>query len=358
MIDGMKVGFPVLAVLIFVGLTSINWTPEDAGIRLSDPAVANMHGTVVTPVPDRAIPRGRNVLWCATFQMAWDKAASHLGRPLRMKPGSALVDSLNANPFDRRWLDEESVSTVGGYADEELYKQIDQNVRAKTGRKSKLLDRIRSESQPGDLVFHALLVKNLEFETPFAKLGIWKIGKRKVAWFGFTPSQEKTVALRRQVRVHHYTSKDDFVIELLNRNPEDHLLLTKLPKTPATSSELANHTLHRISPNSPEAGASDLLGVPHIVAEESVEFSELHGKTVVGKPHFVRAALQTIDFRMDEKGVKLKSEASLSFGCSAAPQIDPRLMILDPPFGIVMVRKGSPKPYFTAWIANADLLDE
>jgi hypothetical protein len=134
------------------------------------------------------------------------------------------------------------------------------------------------------------------------------------------------------------------------------LLLTKLPKAPPTSAELANHTLRRIFNASPEAGANDLLGVPHIVAEESVEFSELCGRTVVGKPHFVRSALQTIDFRMDEKGVKLKSEASLSFGCSASPRIDPRLMILDPPFGIVMLRRGSPKPYFTAWIGNADLL--
>jgi len=322
MIDGMKAGFPLLGLVIFVGMTSVSWTPEEAGIRLSDPEVADMHGTVVTPVPDRALPRGRNVLWCATLQMAWDQAASNIGRPLRLKPGSALVDSLNANPFDRRWLDEESVFTAGGNADEDLFKQIDKNVRAKTGRKSKLLNRIRKESKPGDLLFHALLVKNLEFETPFAKLGIWMIGNRKVSWFGFTPSQEETAPLRRQVRVHHYTSKDDFVIELLTRNPNDQLLFTKLPKPPSTSSELGNKTLGMISATSPEAGAKDLLGVPHVVAEESAEFSELSGKTVVGKPYFVRSALQTIDFRMDEKGVKLKSESSISFGCSVAERIE------------------------------------
>ena len=66
--------------------------------------------------------------------------------------------------------------------------------------------------------------------------------------------------------------------------------------------------------------------------------------------------MQTIDFRMDEKGVKLRSEASISFGCSAQPQVIPRLMILDPPFAIMIKRKDAPQPYFVTWIANADLL--
>ncbi|MCX6866084.1 MAG: hypothetical protein NTV46_07670 [Verrucomicrobia bacterium] len=41
---------------------------------------------------------------------------------------------------------------------------------------------------------------------------------------------------------------------------------------------------------------------------------------------------------------------------SAAPQVQPRLLVLDPPFALVMKRKGAPKPYFVAWFANADLL--
>jgi hypothetical protein len=36
--------------------------------------------------------------------------------------------------------------------------------------------------------------------------------------------------------------------------------------------------------------------------------------------------------------------------------MEPRLMILDPPFAMVMKRENAPQPYFVAWIANADLL--
>ena len=59
---------------------------------------------------------------------------------------------------------------------------------------------------------------------------------------------------------------------------------------------------------------------------------------------------------MDEAGVKLHSEAALSFGCSVqAPRV-PRVMILKPPFVLLMKRRNAPEPYFVAWFANADLL--
>ena len=32
------------------------------------------------------------------------------------------------------------------------------------------------------------------------------------------------------------------------------------------------------------------------------------------------------------------------------------LLVLDPPFALVMKRKDAPQPYFVAWFANADLL--
>ena len=71
---------------------------------------------------------------------------------------------------------------------------------------------------------------------------------------------------------------------------------------------------------------------------------------------YVAQALQLIEFRMDETGGKLHSEAAISFGCSAAPQVRPRYLILDPPFALLMKRANAPRPYFVAWFANADLL--
>ena len=347
---------PLLALVVFTGMTSVNWSPDEAGIQLSDPKVLDHHGTTVVPVMDGAMPKGRNVLWCATFQMAWDAAVADFGAPIRLQPASKLAVALNRDSFDRRWVDEASVFITEGRVDENVLSEIEEGVRKLTGRKSKLANQLKKNSRPDDLVFFACLKKDLQFPQPFGKLGTWNLGKRRVPWFGYTPEQEGTGPLHRQVRVHHYGAKDDFVIELLGKTTGDQLLLAKLPKPPKTPGEVRRNVLNHLRADAPHSGPSDLLAVPNVVAEESAEFSELAGRTVAGSGLILRKALQTIDFRMDEKGVKLRSEAALSFGCSAQAPIERRLMILDPPFAIVMKRKGAPHPYFVAWMANADLL--
>jgi len=353
MVGTMNVRFPLLAMVIFLGLTSVNWTPGEVGI---DPAAANGHGTIMVAVLDEPVPREKNVLWCATFQMAWDAAANRLGRPLMLEPACQLADALNRSPFDRKWVDEDSVFTAEGKVDEGVIAKIDAGVRAKTGRASKLTGRLEQASAPGDLVFFAMLHKNLEFVKPFGKLGTWALGGHRVPWFGFTPEQKNTGPLHQQVRVHHYAANNDFVIELLSKETGDQLLLAKLPAPPATPGGLSRSILQHLQANPPVAEPNDLLAVPNVVAEETTEFTQLEGRKVSGKMWVLRQALQTIDFRMDETGVKLDSEAAISFACSAAVPVRPRLMVLDPPFAVVMKRANAAQPYFVAWLANADLL--
>jgi serine protease inhibitor len=68
-------------------------------------------------------------------------------------------------------------------------------------------------------------------------------------------------------------------------------------------------------------------------------------------------ALQNIRFQMDEKGVRLQSEAHMSFGCSAPYNPRPKHeMIFDKPFLIMMMRKDATLPYFALWVANPELL--
>jgi hypothetical protein len=351
----MRKGFPLLALGAFLGLTCVGWSPEQAGIHLTDPEVVNHHGTVVSPVLDEPLPRGKNVLWCATFQMAWDAASRHFGGPLRLQPASQTAASLNRSAFNPQWIDGESVFHASGTVGDGVLDRIDQGARAMR-HPSKLLGDLRKISKADDLVFYALLVKDLEFDKPFAKLGMWKVGRRAVPWFGFTPDQRDTGDLLQQVAVHHYAARNDFVIELRSKQAGDQLLLAKLPQPPATPAAASAAVLKRLRADAPCAAGADLLAVPNLVADEKVSFPGLEGRTVSGTGRFVRGAMQTIDFRMDEKGVKLRSEAALSFGCSAQHRVEPRLMILDPPFALVMKRANAPQPYFVAWIANADLL--
>jgi hypothetical protein len=350
----MKRSFPWFALAVFLGFTCAAWSPGDAGIGLSDPEAVKHHGTVVRPVADEPLTDSRNVLWCATFQMAWDAAAASQGGKLDLRPASRAADSLNRGRFDLRWIDAESIHIAGGSVGDGVLDRI-AGADRKRGGPSRLLGKLRKESAADDLVFYASLHKDIGFPTPFAKLGSWKAGERKVAWFGFRPDQEETGPLLAQVAVHHHAARTDFVVELKSQSGGDRLLLAKLPRKPATLEAAARAVIGKVRKDAPNAGAHDLLAVPQVVADEEVSFSEFEGRTLPGG-RFVRSASQTINFRMDEKGAKLRSEAQVSLGCSAHPHIDPRLMILDPPFVIVMMAKDAPKPYFIGWMANADLL--
>lgn len=348
----MKAKFPLLALVIFIGMTSLNWSPEDAGIALPAQAVLDQHGTTVGAALDEPLPAGQNFLWCATFQMAWDAVCATRGGPIQLQPASKLADSLNKHPFDLRWIDESSVFNTSGVVGDGIISKI----REQKDSPSRLLDQLAKSSAADDLVFYASLEKDLKFPIPFAKLGNWKLGRRAVPWFGFTPNLENREPLLNQVRVHHYQAKNDFLIELATTGGGDQLLLAKLPQTPKTPRHISQIMLKNLRANPPHALGRDLLAVPNVVADESAHFTQLEGRRVTGTGMFLRLALQTIDFRMDEKGAKLRSEAAVSFGCSAAPHIDPRLMVLDPPFALILKRKEAPQAYFIAWFANADLL--
>jgi hypothetical protein len=348
--------YRLVGLIVFIGLTSINWSPQELRLQIGELEAIKGSGTQIVGDVNEALPAGKNVLWCATLQMAWDAAGAQLGRPLQLEPKSPLAGALNKRPFNLKWIDPPSVVVAQGTIGDGVLGEIDAKAKAKTGKPSKLLAQLKKDSAPSDLIFYALLQKNMEFAKPFGKLGSWDVGGRSVPWFGFAPDQQGTAALLDQTRVHHYGTKDDFVVELLTTESGDQLILAKLPTAPKSTEEISCSILARLQATPPRAAGNDLLAVPNIVAEELTTFPQLENHRVAGSHMFVRRAIQSIDFRMDEKGVKLSSEAAISFGCSASPQVIPRLLVLSPPFALIMKRKDAPEPYFIAWFANADLL--
>jgi len=70
----MKHGFPILAMVLFVAATSVNWAPNAEELKWLQAPAVNGHGTTLTAVLDTPVPEDKNLLWCATLQMAWDRA--------------------------------------------------------------------------------------------------------------------------------------------------------------------------------------------------------------------------------------------------------------------------------------------
>jgi len=96
------------------------------------------------------------------------------------------------------------------------------------------------------------------------------------------------------------------------------------------------------------------LYIPILDFELFRDYQELGGhplKTANGKLHQQKlAAMQSIRFRLDERGAILKSE-----GWASAGKL-PRAYIFNKPFLILLKRRDAENPYFAMWVGNAELM--
>ncbi|MBN8457888.1 MAG: hypothetical protein J0M04_08620 [Verrucomicrobia bacterium] len=351
----MKNVLRVLGIGLFIGLTGVNWSPDGRDGGGGDGVPAG--GTRLTPVTSAPVEKRGNLIWCATFQMAWDRAKKDFGKPIMLEPASKLADDLNLHPFDPAWVDDKAVFVTGGSAKAGVEQEIAAGMKRLGAGDSELMKDMAPRLMPGDLVFFAALKKDLAFPRPFGRLGNWKLAGTSVPCFGFSPEHAGADKLREQVKVHHYGGENDFVIELLTKDAAEQLVLARLPERPSTLDSALTATRKHLRDDAPDARWDDLVVIPNMCLAAKSRFSELEGKRVRGNGKTLTQAMQLVDFRMDEQGVRLRSEAAVSFGCAAQPaRVEPRRIVVKPPFVIMMKRRAAPQPYFAAWVANGEPL--
>ena len=93
----------------------------------------------------------------------------------------------------------------------------------------------------------------------------------------------------------------------------------------------------------------DELKIPNINMFEEKVFEELTNRRVMGTNLVINQAMETIKFDMNNRGVKLKSEAAMTVMTTALlppEELVPRLFYFDDTFVIFLKEKGKKKPYF------------
>lgn len=103
---------------------------------------------------------------------------------------------------------------------------------------------------PVDLLAYAFLFKSMEFATPFFNLDecdfIASEGYvTSIKTFGYHPARnDGDQDLLQQITIHHYGSRDEFVIELRTKMAQDHLIFARIP--PAATLEDKRISSHKI----------------------------------------------------------------------------------------------------------------
>jgi hypothetical protein len=332
---------------------------EKAGLPALQADAKDLKHTIITPHLKQVIPKDTNVLWCNTFQLAWNEFCDLAGGPIKMDDAPDMVSILNGRKASKNDLDEASYLAIAGLHSEGVYEKIQKQLQDKFKGQAdpRLFDELRKLG--GGWVTYAYLFKQLPFRWAFTRFhGELEFSGKQVESFGIWQllnDQKDEVKMATQVAILDYQSREDFIIELETRERNDRLILAKLsPKETLEETIKAIET--RIAGKKPTR-MEELtdLKVPVLNFDLKREYSELYPKIIhtgnhkLGDTAFAYAA-QYIRFRLDETGAILQSEAG---GALSAGE---KNLIFDGPFLILLKRREAKNPYFALWVGNAELL--
>ncbi|GEM_PF-605545 len=332
-------------------------------------------GTIVTPHMEVPIDPNTNVMWCSTFQLAWNEMCTLAGGPLQIVNAPPMVGVLNKRTATRADLDEASYLAMAGVGPATIEKINKELARKFPGTPlARVPADIARNVGEGYWIAYSCLLKDLLFDEPFERSSLpMRFVDANVVTFGVTPYEGDDVPspddaaeakkagpnsqlqhrakLNAQVLIHDFKDSNDFIVELLTKSKDDRLILAKV-KPGSTLSETIDMVLKRVGSSKPANMANeDSLKVPIINVDISKRYEQLIGKTLVQARMPILEALQVIRFRLDEKGAQLMSLAFMSVGSAC-----PHWMEFDKPYLVLLQRKDAKHPYFAMWVANPGLM--
>ena len=121
--------------------------------------------TVIIPTLDSHIPAGSNVVWCSSFQLAWNKLKEDvIGEPLQIKGAEQVSASLNTAKTSSTDIPRDSCYATAGFVKDGIVRDI----------QAEMNQRFPFEAKPqfGTLsadfiVAYAYLWANIKFTIPY-----------------------------------------------------------------------------------------------------------------------------------------------------------------------------------------------
>ncbi len=299
-----------------------------------------------------------NSAWCGTFNLIWNDLKNELAKTdIVFTPQTKVVENLNKTTFNTSHLSEDSYYKIYGRPSLELKSKIEKDIKEKFNEKSNILEDFNWQNDGLDRYFlYAMLKKEFEFENEFTELKLQDFGKYKnVKYFGIDEKTDKIV--RNQVKVLYYNSKDDFAIKLLTKN-NDEVIISK-GEDKDNFYEMYQEIITRSKNYDGETYFlnNDKLKIPCISFNLKEQIKEVENKSFKfdnGREYTIEKALQTIEFSLDKKGGKVKSEAGMMVKDNSIV-IDsniPREFYVDDTFSIFLIEKEKKLPYLAAKISD------
>lgn len=369
----LALGVLLLILLPICGCRRGSEARRSTGAPALDVNSTNLLRTRVVATLDAPLQPGTNLIWCASFQLAWKEFATALKEKQPVVEGAeALCGQLNATPDPRPFLPNASYYAAAGNVADGIVTHIQQKMRQK----------FPSAPVPDfgllghdDLVAYGYLEAGVRFAIPYfdskqhvdftdstgAKVPIKTFGIRKQDDYAY-------YSLRHQAEVlfgkdHGFPGgSSEFAVDVCKESPEIQIVVASVePAGTLAGTLLKIDQLTMARPRDKTAhhdyyhdfGPNDTLLIPEMNWRILHHFAELEGHLLAnssrqGQPMVM--AVQGITLRLDRGGASLSSEARILVAPISTP------FEFTKPFLVILKKRGAEQPFFVAWIDNAELL--
>ena len=359
-------------IFAYSGCSSDKDTIHEPPLEMTyDGNSTDLKQTVILPTLDTPMPKGKNVIWCSSFQLAWNELKNNvIGEPVKLIGAEEIANRLNQARQSRADIPDESCYAAAGLVKDGILEKI----------RTEMAKRFHNEPQPDFrdvlptdvIIAYSYLTANAKFRIPYFENNKELIFRDSqgneipVTSFGIRPEDDYAYKkLRKQVEILYYSHYPDsfklreFAVDLCKDTKPNQIVLAAIEPKETLEQTLA-YLDDKIASFTKEEffhkfGINDVLLVPNILWRITHHLKELEGKYLANKGFedlYIRLALQMIQFRLDRSGAELKSEAKVY----VSPM--PNNFVFDRPFLIYMKKRGAVRPFFVMWIDNAELLSK
>lgn len=282
-----------------------------------------------------------NTIWCPTLQLIWNDLKYVTGVKNIVfinDEDNVTVKELNQESFSKNMISNEYYYKNYGYMTFDLKNKIENDIEKLFNEKSDILDKFSFSKESQDYFFYSILIRKFSFENPFDILSDNTFGINE-------NSDEK---LKNNIRVL-FVDNDGYAIKLLAKNNDEIILYKGMTKE--NFSEIYKLICEKNEEK--ELNSDDTITISNLDFKVEFKYQELSNKIFYDKNltlNRISDNLQTISFKLDNEGGKLKSEAGMSvrYACITHG----RHFDFTNNFVLFFKEKNKDKPYFAINIDN------
>ena len=307
-----------------------------------------------------SISSARNQVWVGTFQLVWnDLIDEFIKSPVEFVGyKSDIANDLNKREFNVNDLSDSAYYKKWGAMSPELKKEIERGIKEKFNETSDILNRFNWAPAKGKYLLYAMLKKDFEYIEKFNKLpdGHFVGSAGEVKFFGL--EKDSTYAQRNSIQVMFYNNPKDFAVLLKSKQGD--LVYLYRTDDDKTMEEYYKNILEKEEhySGSKYFNEKDRFKAPILDFKSERTFDELCNRPIKNSDYIISEAIETVQFKMDEAGVKLKSEAAIAIRkIASVDKTVPRYFYFDNKY-IIFVSEQDKKPYFGMKITDAKSLQK